>query len=704
MSSSKLIQKDKYSEQSYQMDGFDPKVNDSKYSYTSGRVMKHVYNQYATQNKPKVFGYYTDWSQYDKRASESHSGAIPQEERGRGIDITLLSPTAYDKLIIGFMGIVGDEGENKSKLERAADWTGKKKNEMTLLDPWGCCQSSFNNGFKGWMPFGFGPAGSYNDGTTEDCFYQEKVQGVLGALRDLKSKAKKQGHDLALSFSVGGWTMSHVFHELAKSDSAVDTLSESIVDFFKRFPMFSEIDIDWEFPNGPGNGNPHGPEDGTNYVRLISRLRKTLDKNGLGQVIISIASSANVALLKESNIKGLIDAGLYGINVMSYDFFGTPWAERLSHHTNLYKTANTDFSLQEAVEYLLEQGVDAERINVGYAGYSRSAKGASISTFSPLAGSYDGSGTTAGTFESGCVEWYDVISNYLDLENQRGRNGYRVYTDAEACADYLYNPDTKVFHSIDTPRTVREKARYVIEKGLGGLFTWTIEQDNGVLLNAAREGMNCSCIRQAIDMAPFYFCGENIKASDDHNPGPDPEINSAPHVQVSLKCVSGSRLTFSAMESSDPDNDQLTFSWSATGGAMIVSPAKPETDIIMPAVVADTLIQVTVRVNDGHGHQTSETFRVSVNGEIKQDDSAGSKDDRPSDGKDDRPEDKEDNTSGSGQDYPRWDPNANYSGGTRVSHKGTHYLAKWWISAGTEPGLSSTTGAANGDALPWTRI
>lgn len=691
MSTGKLIQQDQYTEQSYAMDGFDPKKNDSKNSYTSGRVMKRVYNKYETKNKPKVFGYYTDWSQYDKRAAESKTGAIPAEERGRGIDITQLSPTAYDKLIIGFMGIVGDEGENRAKIERAAAWTGKKTNEMTILDPWGDCQSYFNNGFSGWKPFGFGPEGTYQDGTSEDCFYQSKVQGVLGALRDLQARAKQQGHTLALSFSLGGWTMSHAFHQLVKSDSAVNTLVASIIDFFKRFPMFSEIDIDWEYPNGPGNNNPHGPEDGANYVRLIGRLRKGLDSNGLSQVKISIASSANVELLKQSNINGLLAAGLYGINVMTYDFFGTPWAERLGNHTNIYKTANTEFSLQEAVGYLLEQGVNPEHINVGYAGYSRSAKGVNIDTFSPLSGTYNGTGTTVGTFESGCVEWYDIINNYLDLENQCGRNGYHVYTDAEACADYLFNPDIKVFHSIDTPRTVREKARYVIAKGLGGLFTWTIDQDNGLLVNSAREGMGCACVDQVIDMQPFYFTGENItddqqedEEQHDEEQQQDSGDNQAPDAQILLKCVSGSRLSFSAKLSSDPDNDPLTFTWLATGQATIVSPSEQETDIIMPDVERDTFIQVSVVVNDGHGHLAQDTFHLIVTppGE----------------------EEQKDQDEGSTTTYPLWEASANYSGGNRVSHKGRNYLAKWWVGAGIEPGLSSTTGAASGDALPWTQI
>ncbi|WP_158781494.1 S8 family serine peptidase [Pantoea sp. BAV 3049] len=54
--------------------------------------------------------------------------------------------------------------------------------------------------------------------------------------------------------------------------------------------------------------------------------------------------------------------------------------------------------------------------------------------------------------------------------------------------------------------------------------------------------------------------------------------------------------------------------------------------------------------------------------------------------------------------YPLWARNTVYVGGDRVSHLGQNYLAKWWISPNVEPGLPGTTGAASGDALPWTRI
>lgn len=155
-----------------------------------------------------------------------------------------------------------------------------------------------------------------------------------------------------------------------------------------------------------------------------------------------------------------------------------------------------------------------KQIYIGYAAYSRNAKRAKLTSLSPLKGTYnpESPSTTCGTFESGSTEWYDIIANYLDLENQSGRNNFHIYTDETADADYLYNETSQLFMSIDTPRSVKAKGEYVKKNGLGGLFTWTIDMDAGLLVNAAREGLGCSMKHEVIDMKPFYFKGKtNLK-------------------------------------------------------------------------------------------------------------------------------------------------------------------------------------------------
>ncbi len=52
--------------------------------------------------------------------------------------------------------------------------------------------------------------------------------------------------------SIGGWSMSNGFHETAASDSSRKIFAKGVVKLFKQFPMFSEVDIDWEYPNNEG--------------------------------------------------------------------------------------------------------------------------------------------------------------------------------------------------------------------------------------------------------------------------------------------------------------------------------------------------------------------------------------------------------------------------------------------------------------------
>ncbi|VVE88065.1 glycoside hydrolase family 18 protein [Pandoraea bronchicola] len=489
-------------ETTYAQNGFDPATSTTQLSYTSARVARRVYNRYA-KNAFEVSGYYTDWSQYDGRLD----GDFSNDAAGRGVDLMWLDPFAYDRLIIGFAGIVGDQGEKAQTVARAATDFVREPDQATFVDSWGDVLSYRNCGFDGWVS---------ND--VIPMFQQSRAQGVLGGLRLLHAKNPA----LKLALAIGGWTMSEAFHGMAASAARRKTFCASVVDLFRRFPMFVEVNIDWEYPGSPGDtGNTYDDTDGANYAALVGDLKKALVAAGRKDVEISIAASANVADMTKANLPGLIAAGVSRLNLMTYDFFGTPWAPTLAHHTNLHDTdpgAASGFSVDRAVNWLRQAGVPLAKVHIGYAAYSRNALQADISQVSALSGTYmPGDGITTGTFESGTTEYYDVLFNYLDLENGTARNGFVLYTDPVADADFLYQPSSGMFMSLDTPRTVRAKGDYVRRNGLGGLFTWTIDQDNGVLANAAHEGLGQTATVSNFDMTPLYFSGKT--SLDDTTPG-----------------------------------------------------------------------------------------------------------------------------------------------------------------------------------------
>jgi GH18 family chitinase len=740
-----ITKKDEASDHSYVIDGFNPATETQKLSNTSARVANPLYNHYATTGRPKVFGYYTDWSQYDGRLDNIN---CQPADRGRGVDLALLDPLAFDKIIIGFAGILGDQGEKATQIAAAAPFFDRSElGEVTFLDAWGDAQASRNNGFEGWV-----------DISMPEDFYQQKVRGVLGGLREKQNEAKKAGHNLILSFSIGGWTMSDGFYHTSRDPVKRAMFCSSVVDLFKRFPMFSEVDLDWEYPGAAGNGNDHAPDDWQYYKLLIQELSTALTNAGRADVKISIATSADPSVMALAHIPELIEAGVSGLNVMTYDFFGTPWAERINHHTNLYTTSETAYSVEAAVDFLLGLNIDPTMINIGYAGYSRNGRNATIISESPLRGSYipePNLGTTTGTFDSGSTEWYDILYNYLDLNKQTGLNHFQLYTDEEANADYLYNSESKLFLSLDTPRTARAKGAYALSKGLGGVFTWTIDMDNGLLVNAVREGLGCNVTTQVVNMQPYYFKGINVKPTPENNApvsiitGPENPVNA------------GELLTYSGAQSFDPEGNALSYYWSASPGLEVIGGFNNVTvQVKVPDTSPAASYTLSLTVSDGDLSNTQQHVIVVsggvnlppvvvINGPERMNGGAsavlsGNESYDPEGGSLSYFwEVPEDFTSDSlinpninitapvvntevsrifkltvtdilgestsqthlitvkpASEYPEWNSTSAYGAGQRVSWDGHNWEAKWW-NQGVEPGTEEIPGEG---AYPWQKL
>lgn len=253
--------------------------------------------------------------------------------------------------------------------------------------------------------------------------------------------------------------------------------------------------------------NEYGPEDPENYAQLIREIR-----NKLPNARIAISAPASTGKLAAMNIPLLVDAGAQRIDLLAFDAFGTPWAEHLDHHAPLRHDPNAQgpVSADAAVKYLVgELNIDSSLIHLAYATHTRNAQGAKVSRISPLTGTYEPQGTTVGTFQSGTSTHPDILRNYLDLETGKGRNGFTLHTDTTADADFLYNADSGVFISLDTPRTVKAKAEYARANGLGGLYAYRADGDCGLLANAAREGLNHTAIDTPLDMKPLYTTGKS---------------------------------------------------------------------------------------------------------------------------------------------------------------------------------------------------
>ncbi|UDM55359.1 chitinase [Phenacoccus solenopsis nudivirus] len=484
----------------YKVNVSDPKT----LTKTSARVLVTNFNVYRSTDTFKVGGYYTNWSQYDGRLDDNY------EEPGRGVDFQpFVTCKAYDVLIFGFAAITGDKGEKSAQVKAQANLLKiNQDNVLTITDVWGDIQS--------WRNVTFTVSPSERDVAVLYRSGIKNVTGAIGAVFKWKRNDKKN----QLNLSVGGWTFSRQFRDTCKSDESLKVFADSLKEFLSRYP-FDSIDIDWEYPNAPGNtGHVYGPEDVGYFKKLLQTCKNTVG----GSVTYSIAVSADVAKIEKANLPEY-DEYVSSYHLMSYDLFGGTYSSVLAHHANLREPKdgyNNGWSVDKAVTYMINTcKIKSSKIHVGYASYSRNAIQCDIKSFNPLRGTCVPTPTILGTFESGVTEWYDILYNYVELTDEgfKGKSGFRMYTDDEADADYLYNESTKTFMSIETPRSVYQKAQYVKQRKLGGIFTWVIDHDYGILSNAAHEGLGRTLTRQKINMKPLYL---NADRDDTPPPSPDP--------------------------------------------------------------------------------------------------------------------------------------------------------------------------------------
>lgn len=153
---------------------------------------------------------------------------------------------------------------------------------------------------------------------------------------------------------------------------------------------------------------------------------------------------------------------------------------------------------------------------------------------------------------------------------------------------------------------------------------------------------------------------------------------------IALEVAGGSRVALSAVQPhSDAERASLNYHWQADAKAVVTSANSVDTEILMPEVATTTKVNITLTVTNRVGDVAQRSWPVLV---------------MPSEGGADS--DSDDST----PQYPLWNASSTYQGQSRVSHKGANYQAKWWIAAGVEPGLPTTTGPASGNSLPWMKI
>lgn len=409
---------------------------------------------------PIVGAYFVEWGVYGRKYT---ADMVP-----------------FDKithLLYGFIPICGRNealllsglADGHAALQRAC--AGKKDFEVTIHDPWAALEM---------------PKANFKE----------------------LAKKKQQYPNVKILPSIGGWTLSDPFFELAGDASKRATFISSVKRFLQEHTFFDGIDIDWEYPGGGGaNPNLGSAADTANFTVLMTELRQALDQlgqeKGRRYLLTSAvgATEAKIAKVEYGKLfanpqKPIVDL----IFAMTYDYYG-PWKDNTArgHMAGLHQPTQ---KLQEGffgdatIRSMLSAGVPPQNLALGVAMYGRAWQGVQFKNGSALSLDLSDSANNgqawaaeAGMWEAGIMDYKFIASKY------RNAAGYTYAFDPIAKAPYIYSLEQGRFISFEDPCSTLAKYDYAQKKKLAGLFAWEIDGDDAdySLLKAMSGKVSVSC-------------------------------------------------------------------------------------------------------------------------------------------------------------------------------------------------------------------
>ena len=380
------------------------------------------------------------------------------------------------------------------------DYAFAKPSELgtcALTDPWSDYQAPTWSG-----------ANAVNGIADDPNNLDQHLFGNFEQLQELK--ALHPG--LRLEMSIGGWTGSQYFSDVAATPASRRAFVASCIDLIINgnlpgggWPvgaggagaaagLFDGINIDWEYPGtDPGNGAHFSPADKMNATALLQEFRRQLDavdKKLLLTVDIAGGNIHSTGSWQLQQVAHIVD----WIDMMSFDYhggwdpltdfnspFGLDPLEPAVGGGALQWTWNTAGS----VAYFLQNGVPPHKLVVGVPFYGKEYVGVGPTNnglFQPHgAAPGNDSPTYHDLVDTGLADANLVpIGPTAVSRSGAGVNGFTRYFDAAAGAPWLYDPTLNggTFVSYVDPGAVGERTALVDALGLRGVFAWEISNDD----------------------------------------------------------------------------------------------------------------------------------------------------------------------------------------------------------------------------------
>jgi chitinase len=286
------------------------------------------------------------------------------------------------------------------------------------------------------------------------------------------TKLKQQYPHVKTLISVGGWTWSEKFSDVALTEQSRTIFAESCLQFILKYG-FDGIDLDWEYPVGGGEAdNIKRPEDKQNFTLLLKRVRETLDAQSAKDgrtYLLTIAAGASSSYAANTELNFIHQYVDY-IQLMTYDIHGS-WDSMTGMNAPLYRDPESglswEWSVQDTITLYVNKGVPAQKLVMGVPFYGR-AYNQVTNLNNGLYQSFIGGGSA--------ISYANLDANYIN------KNGFIRFWEPDSKVPWLFNGSQ--FISFDDTESIGYKTSYIKANSLGGAMMWELSQDpNKVLLS-----------------------------------------------------------------------------------------------------------------------------------------------------------------------------------------------------------------------------